>query len=210
MDLFSITLREIQRRPGRAILTILSIVIGVAAVVSVNLAISDSRRSYGQMFQALAGRAALEIVGEGGGKIQESLASQVAELPGVHAAVPTVQNFTVVRRQGRRYELLAMGIDPKRDAQVRDYKLTEGRFFQDWDEVLLENGFAQAAGLKVNDELRLMTHRGIQNLTVVGLLAPQSYAGFSQGRHRFSSAQVGTMAVPAARTSRYDLHCAGR
>jgi putative ABC transport system permease protein len=180
MDLFTITVREVQRRPGRAILTILSIVIGVAAVVAVNLAVGESRRSYAEMFQTLAGRTALEVVAEGGGKLQESLVSQVAQVPGVRAAAPTLQNYTVVRREGKRYELLAMGVSPKADAQVRDYRLTEGRLFQNWDEVLLDSGFAAAANLHINDELPFMTRRGMQKLTVVGLLASHGLAGFRE------------------------------
>ena len=44
MTLWAFTVREIQRRPGRAALTLLSIVLGVAAVISVSLATTPPAR----------------------------------------------------------------------------------------------------------------------------------------------------------------------
>ena len=55
MILWKFTVREMRHRPGRATLTLLSIVIGVAAVVAVTLCGRTTRRAYREMYESLAG-----------------------------------------------------------------------------------------------------------------------------------------------------------
>ncbi len=62
MIFWKFTLREIKSRPGRATLTLLSIVIGVAAVVAVTLGTMSTNQACQNMYVSLAGRAALEVV----------------------------------------------------------------------------------------------------------------------------------------------------
>ena len=45
MILWKLTARELRRRPGRALLTLLSIAIGMAAVVSVSLGTATTRQA---------------------------------------------------------------------------------------------------------------------------------------------------------------------
>ena len=54
-------IREIRQRPGRAILTLLSIVIGVAAVIAVSLASDTTGRAFDAIYETVAGKAAFEI-----------------------------------------------------------------------------------------------------------------------------------------------------
>ena len=65
MILWKFTLREIKSRPGRATLTLLSIVIGVAAVVAVTVGTATTNQACQEMYASVAGRAALEVVGRG-------------------------------------------------------------------------------------------------------------------------------------------------
>ena len=50
-------------RPSRAILTLLSIVIGVAAVVAVTIASGTTRMAFNQIYQTIAGKASLVVSG---------------------------------------------------------------------------------------------------------------------------------------------------
>ena len=93
MILWKFTLREVKSRPGRATLTLLSIVIGVAAVVAVSVGTATTNRACQEMYAALAGRAALEVVAAGGGFFDEDVAAEIAQTPGVKAAVPSIQKF---------------------------------------------------------------------------------------------------------------------
>ena len=67
MAFWKLTVREFRRHPGRALLTLLSIAIGIAAVVSVSLATRTTREAAQQMYEAVTGRASLEITAEGSG-----------------------------------------------------------------------------------------------------------------------------------------------
>ena len=67
MILWKFTLREVKNRPGRATLTLLSIVIGVAAVVAVTVGTATTHQAYQEMYESVAGRAALEVASESGG-----------------------------------------------------------------------------------------------------------------------------------------------
>lgn len=183
--LWGLAAAEVRQRPGRALLTLLSIVLGVAAVVAVNLTASTTRRSYDEMFRKFNGRAALEVVARNGKHFNQSEVDGLESVSGVQAAVPSLQAFTVLRRSGTRVTLRLLGIDPARDRLVRDYEITDGVFLDDRPGVLMEEQYAAWAGIRVSDELPLLlTSRnrfGVEKVPVVGLLSPKGVAGFNQG-----------------------------
>jgi putative ABC transport system permease protein len=189
MRLWRYSAREIASRPARATLTLLSIVLGVAAVVSVAMATSATRRAYREMYTAMTGRAALEVASAVGGEFDESILEKLDAIPGIKAAVPVLQRPTVLYlpeedlREGKddRVKLTSLGIDPTRDGAIRDYELAEGEFFVSGGGMLLEQGFARNLGFGVGDTLRILTKKGVREATVVGLLAPKGAAALSQG-----------------------------
>ena len=81
MIFWELTGRELRRRPGRALLTLLSIAIGMAAVVSVSLGTATTRQASQQMVETITGRTALEITAEGGGDFPETVVSTVERVP---------------------------------------------------------------------------------------------------------------------------------
>src|SRR5215472_10042309 len=89
--LWRYTAREIQRRPGRTLLTLLGIVIGVAASVAITVTVQTTRRAHRDMFEALTGRASLEVVAEGMGGFDQKVATAVQQLTAVKAVAPAVQ-----------------------------------------------------------------------------------------------------------------------
>ncbi|MCE5266687.1 MAG: ABC transporter permease [Planctomycetaceae bacterium] len=185
MILWKFTVREVKNRPGRATLTLLSIVIGVAAVVAVTVGTATTNQACQEMYSTLTGRAALEVVAAGGGAFDESTAGLVEKTPGVKAAIPSIQKVTSLRHKGNNVKLLAMGMDPEREGAARDYELKEGRFFNESREALLEAGFAEGLGVHVGDQVKVGTMRGLHGsitpFRIVGLLAPRGAAGFNQG-----------------------------
>ena len=96
MTRWTFTIREVGSRPGRAILTLLSVVLGVAAVVAITTASGATRRAYDDMYRSMAGRASLEVVNAGGGPYDEEIAATISALPGVEAAVPVLQRPTII------------------------------------------------------------------------------------------------------------------
>ena len=68
-------------RPSRAILTLLSIVIGVAAVVAVTIASGTTGHAFDQIFKTVAGKAEFEVVAPFGSSFDEKLVAKLRELP---------------------------------------------------------------------------------------------------------------------------------
>lgn len=196
MILWKFTLREMRHRPGRATLTLLSIVIGVAAVVAVTLCGKTTRRAYREMYESLAGRTGLEVVADGPGVRFDELARSLEQLPGVQAAVPAIQQTTTAYHQGQRTRMLVMGVDPDKEAAIRDYEIREGSLFEDGRGAVLEAGLAAALGIRLHDEIKVLTRRGLRTTTVAGLLELRGVAGFKQ---------AGVLMVPLADAQRWFL-----
>ncbi|NLX97622.1 MAG: ABC transporter permease [Rhodopirellula sp.] len=168
--LWKYSARAMRKRPGRALLTLLSVVIGVAAVVSVSIATSTTQQAYREMFANVSGRASLEVVANGGGSFDERVLDAIDQSPGVETAVPIVQRPTIMYLGGRRVKLVALGIDPQRDRAVRRYEVRRGDFLDEGDGVLLEADFAATLDVDVGRDVKFLTRQGMQRMQVAGLL----------------------------------------
>jgi putative ABC transport system permease protein len=162
-------------------LTAASIVIGVAAVAAVNMTVVAVRQSFRAMQEAIAGEAALEVRAAGDGLFDQALAESLAKTPGVKAAAPVYERLTVMYFHGERISLILMAVDFTRDVAVRDYVPAEGKSPPGGDEVLLDSAFAKGLKIEVNDQVRLLTRRGLITVTVTGLLRPQRGAAVGRG-----------------------------
>ncbi len=180
MALLKFSLRELTSRPVRVALTALSIVIGVAAVVSVSIATKTTRAANQQMFAAVTGRAALEVVAEGGGSFPVSVASELDQLDGVQA-VPLIRRFTIVYLPDKKVRVQALGIVPDRDRLVRDYDVTEGKMVGPGTGVMLDATFAKGLGIGVGDQLKMLTRSGMKRSEVVGLMQPRGGSAVAEG-----------------------------
>ena len=81
MPLRKLSIREIRSRPARSLLTLFSIVIGVAAIVATSIATTSARLAQIAMVRAVTGNAALEIEGVGGSSFDATALESVSELP---------------------------------------------------------------------------------------------------------------------------------
>jgi putative ABC transport system permease protein len=181
MTLWKYTLREMQRRPTRTLLTLLGIVIGVGAVVGIMTTAQATRRAYREMFESVTGRASLEIVADGLGGFDPASVANVAAVPGVRAAVPVIQAPAGLVGPSGAVPVLLLGIDPELDGAARVLPLQQGQILDKRDGVLLEAGFARNNGLALDGSARLLTARGIVSLPVVGLLELRGPATFNGG-----------------------------
>lgn len=185
MSLRRFSQRAMFSRPGRTILTIASIVIGVAAVVAVTVVTATTRESYQVMFAAVRGKTSLEIAAQNTGAIPADLVEKVAALEGVEGAVPLVQGTSWLAKEEQRVTLQVLGIDPATDKLVRDMELVEGRLLKgdDRDKLLLEAEFARYLGFKLGDEIRVRTRLGGVNakpMQVVGLIKMSDGSALTQ------------------------------
>ncbi len=126
MVYFKLGWREITKHPGRSFLTLMSIVIGVAAVMAVTLTTQTTRRAFDDIFQSIAGRASLEIAGPLGTTFDAALLKEVSAVPGVEAAAPLMQRRSIIYVGKKRVQLMSMGIDPQLDQAIHDFKVVAG------------------------------------------------------------------------------------
>ncbi|MCS7304580.1 MAG: FtsX-like permease family protein [Thermoguttaceae bacterium] len=176
MVLWKFTVRGMWSRPGRTALTFLSLTIGVAIVVAVSIARQTTRAAYKQMFASLSGGAALEVVADGGGTFDLSLLEQIDRTKGVQAAVPVLQQFTVIRFAGKRVSLLVFGVDLQRDQLIRSYHFVQGSFWGPEGGLILDEQLGKSLGLSVGDQVRMTTGRaGLYRLQVVGLTTKEHH-----------------------------------
>src|SRR6185503_5654258 len=175
--------REARQRPSRAILTLLSIVIGVAAVVAVTIASGTTGHAFDEIFKTVAGKAGLEVVAPIGSSFDEKIASKIRELPDVQAVAPLIKQNTVMYVGKKQYRgLVALGVDPTIDQEVRDYDITAGgKFSEKTGGIMLDETFANNAGIKVGQQVDLQTHRAFVSAKVAGFYRSRGVPTGTQG-----------------------------
>jgi putative ABC transport system permease protein len=189
--LWKYALRQMRRRPGRTLLTLAGISLGVATIVAVTLTTQTTRSAYREMFGAVTGRASLEVVAEGLGGFDETVVATVAGVSGVQAALPVVQSPAALVSKSGPVPILVLGVDPQRDGAARDYLLHSGRLLEASDALagqgglLLEAGFAQGNGCELGGSARLWTPTGLVDVPVVGLLKASGATRFNGGAVAF-------------------------
>ena len=202
MVLWKFTLREIKSRPGRATLTLLSIVISVAAVVAVTISTNTTHQAYKDMYESVAGRAAFEIVADQDRFFDTRIVKTLEKVSGVKTVIPLIQKWpTRLTFDKQRPLVMIMGMDTVRNELSHDYELKQGRIFtvndNAEDVAMMESGFADALGIRVGDEIKL-THDVFRNgivdsFKVVGLLSPRGTSNFNQMRHDFPAHRRGSI-----------------
>src|SRR5262249_58300735 len=105
--------RELSRRPGRTALTLAGIAVGVAAFVAIATGSRVTQAAYGDMFAAVAGRAALEVVAPDQLPFKPDLDS--LKSLGHVEPIPIVQAPSALRTASGPVPLLVMAVDPARD-----------------------------------------------------------------------------------------------
>jgi putative ABC transport system permease protein len=156
--------RALLSRPGRTVLTLLSIVIGVTCVVSVTILAATTREAYKTMFATVKGRASLEVKAANSSAFADDIVEKIAAVPGVAAAVGTVEKDSSmsVGSEGKPVRLKLVGVDPEQDHLVRDLEVVSGRFVKEGDEIMLEADFAAQMDLKVGDTIRMSTPHSLR------------------------------------------------
>jgi putative ABC transport system permease protein len=127
--------RQMLSRPARALLTLFSIILGVAAISAVEMLSVSIRGASQNLFNTVAGQADLVVQAAADAPLNESLIQKIESVPGVKAAVPVIYgNVTILTHPGPnnvKTRGMVMGIDPQRDKQLRDQQLATGRLLGD-------------------------------------------------------------------------------
>ncbi len=174
MGLERFSWREISARPLRVFLTFLSITIGVGAVEAVLLATATTRQAQRDIIKAVSGKADIEVVASGSGFPYATL-KEISSDPEVEAAVPGLKRgASLMTADGHAADTQVLGIDPRIDQTVRDYKLAQGEMPKSMKQIILDKSFARSLKIQVGDSIKMRTRSGLDEYSVVGLVEPSS------------------------------------
>ncbi|MEQ1527869.1 MAG: FtsX-like permease family protein [Methylococcales bacterium] len=163
------------RHPWQLALAILGIALGVAVVISIDLAMESSLKAFEQAGKAFSGIASHRIMASDGG-IDEKIYSRLRVEQGIKNIMPVVSGY--VQLEDDNFKLI--GIDPfveqsmqavwQQSQNTGDNSEALTRLVSEANSVLISAQTAQRLNSKVNDALTIRTANGKQKLKIVGLL----------------------------------------
>ncbi|MFZ4081353.1 MAG: FtsX-like permease family protein [Pirellula sp.] len=201
MALSRLSLRELQSRPARSLLTLLSIVIGAGAIVATYIASESAKLAQRAMVQNVTGNAQLEVQAAGGGSFDIRDVLFLKEIDAVSVISPSVRRYSTLStldaqgKTDRKLRVQLLGIDFAEDRKVRNVEFVAGKDpYQNSDsenasrekgstsdnEVWCDEGLAKSTGLSVGQEIKLLTKTGNQSAKIAGLLKSNTAASAFQ------------------------------
>jgi len=189
--------RNLHARPGRTLLTLLGIALGVAAVLATGITNRNVASTLDGLFERTLGSAELQIIPLANETtVEDAVLDIVRRTPGVRLAVPIIRTDTVLPdtlnegqpvynaagqvEMGKSVEV--EGIDPALEPEMRVYTLAVGQFpALGRYEALVPQPFAQQNDLALGDDLMLFGPNGTERLEITGLLADEGAAMINGG-----------------------------
>lgn len=156
-------------------LSVLGIALGVAVVVSIELANVSAQRAFELSAEGVTGRATHQIVGPGGG-IDEDVYRRLRVDLGIDGAAPVLEGYATVPTAAPTFRVL--GVDPLAEGPFRPYARPEAGvelssfIAMPWT-VLLSTSTAATLGRSPGDSLRIHVGGVERSLRVVGLIEPR-------------------------------------
>jgi putative ABC transport system permease protein len=175
--LLKTSLRHLLKHPWQVGLAILGVALGVAVVVSIDLANSSARQAFALSTETVAGRTTHQVVGGPNG-LDEAIYRKLRIELGVRSSAPLVEGYAAAPdHPGLTLHIL--GIDPLAEEPFRPYLAVGGanppdraEFFTVPGAALISADTARANGLKIGDGLRLRIGARVERATIVALLEP--------------------------------------
>jgi len=169
-------------------LSIVGVALGVAVVVSVDLANASAQRAFEISSDTVTGRATHQVVGGPGGVPQELYARLRTEL-GLRRVAPVIEGYVSLPAGGEGdavtspRPLRLLGIDPFSEAPFRTelgtgpLQLDLRLFLTRPDAVVLSSGTASSIGVGVGDTFTVRAGARRRELFVAGVLTAHSRSG---------------------------------
>jgi putative ABC transport system permease protein len=151
-----------------ALINILSVALGVAVYLAIQITNYSAEQSFAAGVDLVAGRAHLEARGE----IDDSLFPRLQTIKGVTAATPLVEGIIILPDFAGEY-LHLVGIDPLTNSEFRNFTSVEhddqDRWFSDSHAITISKSFADNHALKIGDSIKVEAEEGTIVLTVAFL-----------------------------------------
>jgi putative ABC transport system permease protein len=168
--------RYLLRHPAQMLLAILGVALGVAVVVSIDLANGSARRAFELSSETITGKATDQIVGGPNG-LPSALYRQVRVDLGLRLSAPVVEaNVGLPDRPGRSFRLL--GVDAFAEGPFRPYlgnaatrNSNLGALLTEPNTAIISVETAQTLAITNGDRLQIRVAGVRQSLRIVGLIA---------------------------------------
>ncbi len=216
----TVALKGVWLRKGRALLTALAVVLGVAMVCGTFILTDTISKAFDTIFTTGAAQTSAVITGkqvvpgvDSGRSLPASLLTKVKAADGVQDARPTVEASGDGREQVRlvgadgktignaNAPKLAFGIVSEAGA-LNPFTLTAGRFATRDGEVVVDQGTAEKEGLKPGSKIGVSARDATRPYTVVGVAKYGEVK--SLGGATMAILDVGTAQRLLGRGDRYD------
>lgn len=176
LSLFKTIARDQLRRLWLTLLLILSVALGVAVVVAVDLANASATRAFRLSTEVIVGKATHQIVAGAGG-IDEAVYRELRVGEGFRLAAPVVEGYAGAAELGGQ-TVRVLGIDLLAEPPFRTY-VTAGTnvavdaltaFYTEPGAVLISQDSAARYGLKTGDLLTLQIGTATKQVKIAGLV----------------------------------------
>jgi putative ABC transport system permease protein len=170
--------RRLRRRPFQYILLLVGVALGVAMMVSIDLASSAASRAFALSTDAVTGKATHRIVGGPAG-VDQTVYRDLRVETGYAPAAPVVEGYVLVPELGEQ-PLRLVGVDPFAEPPFRAYLQGDGTqgftgltpFLTQANTVIVSAPLAAEYGLELGDALTLLVTGREIPARIVGLLDP--------------------------------------
>jgi putative ABC transport system permease protein len=168
--------RYLLRHPWLFGLSILGVALGVAVVVSIDIANDSAENAFRLSAQRVTGNATHQIVGTAG-PVDDDIYRQLRVEHAVRPSAPVVQGH--VLHEGTNRTLQVLGIDPLADGAFRPYvggrtsDLDPSTFIAQGPTGFLSPSTADALEISPGDSLQLSVDGHPKSLLIAGLIEPR-------------------------------------
>ncbi len=180
-----ITLRSLSTRRLRSFLTLFGIILGVAAMFSINDVNQNAYDSIARLFEGTSGKVTLEVRSAANvGGFSQNVLGTVKNTEGVLQAVPVMMVQAALAKETPEEVNLGFfgmgtggvilyGIDSGEDVEVRKYSITEGTFLSEQSslyEIVLVEDYAKEQEIEIGQKINMTTAFGLAEVKVIGLI----------------------------------------
>jgi len=168
--------RYLTRHPWLMGLSVLGVAIGVAVVVSIDLANTSASRAFKLSAETVTGAATHQVTGTGR-TLDDDVYRRLREA-GLRPSAPVVEGYGALERGDRTFQIV--GIDPLADAPFRPYLGTGASSdldlgaFMTREVALMSAPTATELGLSSGDTLRVNIEGETYTVTLGGLIEPRN------------------------------------
>ncbi|MDR3403689.1 MAG: FtsX-like permease family protein [Chthoniobacter sp.] len=164
--------RHLQRHRLLAALNVLSVALGVAVYLAIQIANHSAHRSFAAGIDLVAGKAQLEVRGD----VDETLWPVLARQPGVKAVTGLVEGKMTFPDWPGEY-LQVLGVDLFSGEPFRTFELNKQgsappleQWMGEGGQIAVQTSFATRHGLQLGDHLRVLVNSEVKTATVAAFL----------------------------------------